>query len=264
MNRQGPIWPGIISILAPLIQLVVVISVSLSNLLNFKDFFMYPQILTLVNFLILFLILSGIGIYWYWRNSFSLFYKQKSPKKIVQKKSNEQKDSGNINFNNDYNATSKTNLEFIPPEQKIFKLIKSLLITTIILFLIFLSISMLIYFKKFVFPEVLIIIPQYVCYSLLLVFNGIILYIWIYEYIQKKQAFKPEHLIPNLINSLQNNGFMEPLKMSIWENIMFTNGIDRKIELELGKKKYVIISNFDGSEIKKVYIKDEYDKLYPR
>jgi hypothetical protein len=70
--QKDEIWPGIISVLAPLIQLFVVFSASLSGILNIKNFFLFPEILNLVNFLCMFFILCGVGIFWYWRNNPSL------------------------------------------------------------------------------------------------------------------------------------------------------------------------------------------------
>lgn len=64
-SQKETMWPSIISIIVPLIQLLIVVSVGFSSTLSFQKFFFLPEILSIVNIFIVFITLSLIGLFWY-------------------------------------------------------------------------------------------------------------------------------------------------------------------------------------------------------
>lgn len=132
-----------------------------------------------------------------------------------------------------------------------------------ILFLTFLTTVTLFLEKNFIFPRVWLGIIQYLSYGFFLVFTGSIIYIWISEYIRKKQTFQREDFIKNMFNALENNGHIKINRpdVKVWKNQMAQGWASRIVELEIDKQRYIVICSFDGLEIFETYKKEEYEKL---
>ena len=60
--RQDSLFSAIASVAAPLIQIIAVLSISLSDQMKLAEFFVKSEYLPLINFLIIFVIASIIGV----------------------------------------------------------------------------------------------------------------------------------------------------------------------------------------------------------
>lgn len=234
--QKDEMWPNIISLLVPLTQLLLVFSVSLSNILDFKKVFVYPDILILVNLLTLFSTMSLIGWFWYWRNDAFLIL---SPPPDGDKKQQ----------------------AFSPPEKKIFNLFKYLSLGSFLLFALFIFTTILFLTKNFVIKEFWIAFFQFFSYFLFVACTGLIVYIWISEYIRKKQAFQREDFLRNLLNTLTMHGLIESPGVKIWKNQIAQGWTSRIVEIEIQKRRFIIVASFDGLEILEIYKKEDYQKL---
>lgn len=236
--QKDEIWPSIISLLVPLIQLLLVFSVSLSNILDFKKVFVYPDILILVNLLTLFITLSLIGWFWYWRNNTFLIFSPPPPDK------------------------DKKQQIFFPPEKKIFNLLKNLSLVSSLVFTLFVLTTILFLTKNFVIKEFWLAFFQFFSYFLFVACTGLIIYIWISEYVKKKQTFQREDFLRNLLNTLAIHGLIESPKAKIWKNQVAQGWTSRIVEIEIEKQRFIIVASFDGLEILEIYKKEDYEKLF--
>lgn len=240
--QKEELWPSIVSVVIPLIQLLLVFSVNLSEALSFRKLFLFSEILMLVNVLTVFLTLSFIAWFWYWRNNVWLLFQP------TQKNFKTQFEEG-------------TEKKFIPAEQKIFSLIKKMSIISSISFLIFIitvvvSISGIFFISKFWLGTI-----QYFTYCIFLSLTGLVIYIWISEFVRKKQTFQREDFIRNLLNTLRAHGIIPSPNVKIFKNQTSQGWTAKIVELEIDKKRYIVVSSFDGLEIFEIYSKKEYEEL---
>lgn len=234
-SQRETMWPSIISIIVPLIQLLIVASVGLSSTLSFQKFFFLPEILSIVNILIVFITLSLIGLFWYWKNNSFLHFASSNEKENGKK--------------------------VITPEQKIFKYMKILLSISFLAFSIFIGVIIVFLTEQLIIPVVWMGIIQYLSYSFFLIFTGLILYIWVSEYARKRQVFQREDFVRNLSNALGKHGLISSPKIKIWRNQPNQGWVSKYVELEIDEQRYVVITSFDGLEISEIYKKEEHEKL---
>lgn len=227
--QKEELWPSVFSIIIPLVQLLSVIIVNLSDTLHIARLLVFPDILNLVNLLTMIVIISVTGWFWYWRSNIHF---------IVPPFDNETK-------------------TFTPNQKIINKLNSGLVIASLFLLLVFISVTIAGY-KNLWFFLTLWGILQYLSYSLLLIMSGIVIYIWIFEFIQKKQTFRRENFIRNLIATLGDQGFIERPALKILKNEI--TGMTRTVEVEINDKKLILNVSFDGLEISKVFSEEEFYK----
>jgi len=223
LNRE-PLWPSLVSIVAPLVQLLLVFLVSMSNLLNVRQFFFYPELLVLVNILVLFITISCGALFWYWRNN-NMVLSYRQPKT---------------------NDTGKP----YSPEKTVFRLILVLTILSGLLFLVFVSTVVVFLSKVFIMEILFVGIIQYTSYGLFLIFTGLVIYVWLLEYIKKRQTFQREDFIKNLLNTLATHELIKKDPVIIWRNNRFPgNYMSKSLEIEIKDQKYSVEASFDGLEI---------------
>ena len=233
--QKEELWPSIISITVPLVQLVSVVVIGLSDTFHIAQLLVFPEILNLINLLTMLVTISAIGWFWYWRT--------------------------NINWVAPlFDAQAKV---YTPHQKIIEKLNRRLIIASAFVLLVFIFTTMAGYLNLWSNLKVLWGTLQYLTYSSLLILSGVAIYIWIYEFIQKKQTFQREDFTRNLITTLSDQGLIPRPNLKILRN-QNTQGASRVVEIEIDSKKLILSASFDGLEINEVYEKDEYEKLLQR
>ena len=227
--QEQDIWPGLISVIIPLLQLISVVVVGLADTFHVSSLLVFPSILNLINLLTMLVTVSIIGWFWYWRN--------------------------NLNWVN-WKPETRT---FNPDQTKVEKLIRSCVIFSSVLLVLF-TVVTIIYTQSYK-PELNIFwgIGQYISYSLLLVLSGLAIYIWIYEFIRKKQTFQREDFTRNLLVTLGEYNLIKRPDVKIYRNEQGQN-FTRVVEVEIADKRYVLTSSIDGLEIMSSYEKTEFEQ----
>lgn len=251
-SQKEMLWPSIISIIVPLVQLMIVVSVGLSSTLSFQRFFFLPEILSIVNILIVFITLSLIGLFWYWKNNSFLLNFTSSHKKENNKR---------VPVSVTPSHEKENNKRAVTPEQKVFKYMKILLVISFLAFSIFIGVIIVFLTGQLIMPIVWMGIIQYLSYSFFLIFTGLILYIWISEYARKRQVFQREDFVRNLSNALGEHGLIPSPEIKIWRNQPNPGWMTKYVELGIDGKRYVVITSFDGLEISEIYKKEEHEEL---
>ena len=100
-------------------------------------------------------------------------------------------------------------------------------------------------------------IIQYISYSALLVVSGIAIYIWLFEYVKKKQSFEREDFVRNLIAALGEYNLIERPNIKIFQNN--AQGAIRRVEIEINSKYFVLETSLDGIEIMSAQTKEEFE-----
>jgi hypothetical protein len=80
-----------------------------------------------------------------------------------------------------------------------------------------------------------------------------------FEFIQKKQTFRREDFIKNLIAALGEQGLINRPAFRILKNEIV--GMARNVEIEINNEKLFLSVSFDGLEVNKVYSAEEYKKI---
>jgi uncharacterized membrane protein (DUF485 family) len=189
--EKREIWPGIVSVMVPLIQLTSVVVIGLSDTFHIAQLLIFPEILNIVHLLTMLVIVSGIGWFWYWRSNINSIIPIFDPK-------------------------TKT----VKPNQIIIEKINRFLVVFSVIFLLIFIFITIAGYKNLWGYSVLWGILQYIAYSLLLITTGFSIYIWIFEFIQKKQTFRREDFIRNLVLTLEEHGLIERAKFEILGNEM--------------------------------------------
>lgn len=231
--QKEEILPSVVSIAVPLVQLISVVIIGLSSTFHVAQLLIFPDILNLVNLLVMLITFSAIGWFWYWRT--------------------------NINWVASLYNTEKN--VYTPPQKVVEKLTRYLIIWSIIVLLFFISMTIIGYLNLFSSFKALWGSLQYISYSLLLMSSGVAIYIWIYEFIQTKKTFQREDFIKNLIGTLGEQGLIPRPDLKLLRNELAKNMSTRLVEIEIDAKKLVLEASFDGREISKIYEKSEYEKL---
>lgn len=234
--QKDELWPSIISLFIPLIQLIAVVTMGLSNIFKISIFFFFPEILNLINLLLLFVAFSAIGFYWYWRSNLYIL-------NIPEVVSVEQKP------------------KYVPEQKRIAKIIKFLLIVSVISLAIFVFTVANIFSDVTILPVLWLGVIQYLSYGGIIITSGLIIYIWIYEYIKKKQTFKREDFVKNLVNTLSDYGIVNPPDIKIWKNQIARSALSKVVEIEVNSKRLIVVCSFDGVDISEIYEKEEYERL---
>lgn len=230
--EKKELWPSIVSVIVPLIQLLSVVIIGLSETFHIAKLLVFPDFLNLVNLLTLLVIVASISWFWYWR--------------------------GNINFIVPF-IDEKTK-KHKPNQLVVEKINRLLIIASIFVLLLFIFVSIAGY-QNLGNHSIVWGTLQYISYSLLLVLTGLSIYIWIFEFIQKKQTFRREDFVKNLINALEEQGLIKRPNFKILKNEM--NMMARIVEIEIDNQKLFLNVSFDGLEINKVQTKAEFEKMIP-
>ena len=225
-------WTGLVSIFAPLIQLVVVFSASFSSVLNIQSFFLFPEALNIINFLGLFSILSLVGFYWYWRNT------------------------SIININNRKDKDGK--FVYIPAEKVVFRIFKIMIPLLILFFISFVVCLIFNFYERYIWSEFFTGIIQYISYFGVLCLSGLLVYMWAHEYIKKKQTFQREDFIKNLLDTLTIHGIINPPNVKVWE---ISNDLNKTVRLKIDSDDWAVSCSYDGKEVYKVDKVDKVDKI---
>lgn len=227
--QKESLLPNLVSVLPPLVQLIAVVAVGLSDLFKFSSFFFKPELFTLINLSVIFIIISCIG-----------FLNWRSNRLILQR--------------------SQENL--VDPQLKNYGLLKFLLIFQIVAFLLLLSsVIIKITEESIKLPPPLLPYLQYVSYVIFLSVSGIIIYIWLSDFVKRRQAYQREDFIPNLFESLRNQGYISEPGVKITKNQFLQNYSSRYVEIMIKNKKYHLTVSLDGLEIYEIYNEDEFKKL---
>ncbi len=230
-NQKDEIWPSIASVLAPIVQLLLVLFAGISTFFNFQKFFFFPEFLNLINIFVLLATLACIACFWHWRNSTQFSIKKKK-----------RKDGTEI---------------FISQEQRVFNLIMSISVLSFLLLVVFVVMTIF-YFLNLSFGKEVFAVLQYLSYSFFFVVTGLIIYIWLSEYLRKRNIFKREDFIKNLTNALGAHGIINIPQIKIWENQIAQNWTSRTVEVEISYIKYIVNTSVDGLEIFKIQEKAEH------
>ena len=228
-QKEG-VWPGIISIFIPLIQLISVVIIGLSDTFHITNLLVFPDMLNIINLMTMIVTIACVGWFWYWRTN--IFF-----------------------ISPTYDQKTK---QYTPIQKNITNLNKKMVGLSIISLLAFTSVTILGKLNTFSANN-LWGISQYLTYSLLLIVNGVAIYIWIYEIIQKKQTFQKEDFTKNIITSLSESGWITRPELKILKNNI--EGGARSMEVQIDYKRLILKVSFDGLEIIEAYEKEEYEKL---
>ena len=228
--QKESLIPSIVSILPALIQLVAVMVVSLSDIFRFSEFFFNPSLLPAINLFVVIFIISIIGAI-NWREGKILYLTRQQD-------------------------------EIINPQKSIYSLIKKLLVTQIfsLLILIF-SIIAKIAGDFLKLSMSILQFLQFASYAIFLSASGVIIYIWLSDYIKRRQAYQREDFIPNLLKSLRDQGFIGEPQVKILKNQFLQNYAGRYVVASIKGKKYHLTVSIDGLEINEIYTDEEFKKL---
>lgn len=94
-------------------------------------------------------------------------------------------------------------------------------------------------------------------FMILWILTPVILFVWIRNEIEQNYQFKPESFIPNLIRSLQNQGF---LRIIIRDDIQTQDGV-HLISAKIQNEDKYFITQFDGKRIIRELSEDEYHNI---
>ncbi|HEY0964211.1 MAG TPA: hypothetical protein VGE31_00230 [Candidatus Paceibacterota bacterium] len=230
VNREN-FWPTVASVMVPLVQLVAVIIVDVSNTLKLSQLFLNADILPFANLISLTLVIVGIGFFWYWKEHYNWFHKKKS----------------------------------LPDNSRMFhhEHVKNFLLGSI-LFSIITSVVLVasIVLGKVsheYFPgqiEILTVI-QIVCYMLFVSAVGIVTYIGLSEYSKKQKDFKPEHFLDNLLLSMQNHGIIHKPQIHIRQRSRGQN-LQMSVNVQIDGRDLYLSTSYDGKDIYQEMTADEY------
>ena len=85
--------------------------------------------------------------------------------------------------------------KYIPEQKRIAKIIKILLVASVILLTIFVFAVTNIFLEIPLLPTLWLGVIQYLSYGGIIISSGLIIYIWIYEYIKKSKHLKERILL---------------------------------------------------------------------
>lgn len=260
-ESQESFLSTIVSIAAPLIQIVAVTSLSLSDQLKLSNFFAKSEFLPLVNFLVIFTILSIIGhLITKQNNSFLL---------NMTKKGENQQNSNQANTETQNNDTP-TNAAFNPANFKDERLeqIRHLWIWVYCIqipsFFIFL---ITILFKFSGFFDFFKPLAQYISYIAFLISSGVISFIWLQDYQRIKHLPREQDFVPNLLESLRIRGLLKEKGVEVTRKRTLQDNITNVLRIKIGTEEFIVTTNYSGDIIYSIwrdaktpaYIKDFID-----
>lgn len=226
-QTQESLISTLASIAAPLLQLIAVVSISLSEQLRLTKLLIRPDILPLANFFIILLTLASIGVIATWQNNaFAIRMSKRQPD-----------DQTSIPFN-DAKTTLISNL------WKVFLFIE---IPALVIFLGTLLIDTGDKYQK------LLPMLQYVSYISFMYASGIILFMWLQDFQQTRSRPKIEDFIPNTLNSLRNRGMLNEKQVIISRSILLNDNTTKLVKAEIGNQEYIFTIDFNGTLIHDIW-----------
>lgn len=229
--RQQEIFPGLVSIVIPLIQLTAVVVVGLSDTFHIAGLLIFPDFLNVINLLTILATISAIGWFWYWRSNIHWLI---DPEELSKRSFNDQ-------------------------QIRTEKMLRFSLWTGVFFFVLFIGTTVISFQGHWGVQATILGISQYLSYSLFLILSGLVIYVWIYEFILKKQAFQREDFTRNLLITLEEYAIIPPPKVKILKNESI-RGFERSVTIEVDGKKNILRTSGDGLEIMEIQSGEEYEK----
>lgn len=229
-SQQENFLGTIASIALPLLQLVAVSSASLSDQIKISAYFLRPELLPIINFLVIFIVLSFIGIAVLKQNlspfstnwgKFRLFFWRKTEPNYFRNEKQQQ----------------ILSLPFV------YYLLQLPSFITLIC-LIFLDLNLTTQVKTFI---------QYLSYVIFFSSSGIILYYWVQTYFERKKEPRESDFIPLLTESLREVRLLGEDKVEIL-GIANLDHIRKAVRVKIeSKTEYFLIADYYGRAVYNVW-----------
>jgi hypothetical protein len=99
---------------------------------------------------------------------------------------------------------------------------------------------------------------QLISFMCLWVLATFILFVWISNEIDRARQYKPDEFIPNLIRSLQIQGYVN---ITINDDIQLPDG-NHLVKIKIQDKEHYFITQFDGKRIIRTLKADDFNNFF--
>lgn len=241
--EKSDLLSAVLSNLTVIIQLVALGAVGLSNVLELGSLFVFKELVSIANFIILFLSFALIGVYIFYKSNRDYDFSQPEKKGIFRQ----------IN-----QALFGTNLK-TPLSKKGEKsfLVTLFIITVVSAFLFLFATYNVKSFSEYVANFGFI---QIISYVLFLTCGSVLIFVWIRDQFDKKNQFIGTDFIPNLRGTLIEYGIVITPTVIILQNISLSNS-NHAVKIKVQDYERYLITNFDGKNLLAEISEEEYQSI---
>lgn len=254
-NKQQPrdVISSIVATLPSLLQILAVVGVGFSEILNFESFLFDPKLLPLLNILSFVVSLGLIGTIILYEEKHSVYEKLYvfRPVAWFSKMFFVKRNSpASVEIGANDNSLNDRTMEMINRQNTLLKNLN--------FFLLFIQISSFSVFIYTLFrsldwlgnpvdePYFWLRLVQSISYSLMLVSSSGIIFLWLRNNIKKRSQFSREDFVPNFLNTLVSYGLIH--NQVIIKSVV-NQGQRNIVFCDLGTTPRRIITSYDGREI---------------
>ncbi len=244
-SQKSDLFAVILSFSAGIIQLLLFVLGTISQITNWISFFAKADFVPLAVLLSLVISLTFVGTFSYYQKNPEFLPESIKLKPLLWLKS--------LLF-------EKTNQPTALSRRSQKTILNISLVILILSSYLFVS-STFSYINKqsyFLTPFDLADLIQIISFMVLWIISTFILFVWISNEIEKSKLYKPDEFIPNLIRTFQIQGYVN---IAITDDVQLQDG-SHLIKARIQEKDYYFITQYDGRRIIRTLTKDEFDNFF--
>ncbi|OGC52145.1 hypothetical protein A2982_01505 [candidate division WWE3 bacterium RIFCSPLOWO2_01_FULL_39_13] len=244
-NQKSDLLAVILSFSAGVIQLLLFVLGTASQITNWNNFFAKADLVPLSVLLSMIIALTLVGIFSYHQKNKDFVPNQSTFKPILWIKS--------ILF-------EKTSQSY-PLSKKVEKTILNISLLALFFFCYLFVASTISYLNKesyFLVGSSSADFVQIISFMVLWIVSTFILFVWISNEIEKSRQYKPNEFVPNFIRTLQNQGY---INITISDDIQLQDG-NHLVKVEIQGQPHFFITQFDGTRIVRTISEDDFKNFF--
>lgn len=244
-NQKSDLLAVVLSFSAGVIQLLLFVLGTASQITNWNNFFAKAEFVPLSVLLSLIIALTFVGVFSYHQKNKDFIATQTTFRPLLWIKSLLFVNSSQSNYLSKNNEKWLLNVGIVSLVFSCYLFVAS-------------TMSYLNNTSYFFIEPSIADFVQIISFMCLWIVSTFVIFVWISNEIGKSRQYKPNEFIPNLIRTLQKQGY---INITITDDIQLQDG-NHLVKVKIQKSDHYFITQYDGARIVRSINKSDFDNFF--